>query len=238
MEYDSESSCDGRIKDLNILNSSKTQPEFYPRSDRILRASVATSWQCVDVVDSGAKPRPNIANKSLSAQVMEYYHKYSQSSNLEQFFSLPASSNYYNLYKPSTKLVEDNSDCISDNYSLKIPKERRRWVRPPLVGQSTVNVDRSTVTLESKLVWPDSKVEDKSESQEFEKKSSPTSSVASVKPLEWDSLADVGYSNFNPQKTVDKKLSTIERMVLHTGCSTALRLDPEGSIFTKYIFFN
>ena len=66
--------------------------------------------------------------------------------------------------------------------------------------------------------------------------SSPTSSVASLKPLEWDSGADVGYlyANASEQRLSgggggQRRFSTIERMALARGCSAALRLDPEGT---------
>ncbi|XP_066582427.1 uncharacterized protein [Prorops nasuta] len=68
------------------------------------------------------------------------------------------------------------------------------------------------------------------EADSSERKTSPTSSIASHKPLEWDSGADVGYFNTLPHnKQNSKQLSTIERMALSRGCSAALRLDPEGT---------
>jgi len=196
------------------------------------------------------------AKKNLSAQVMEYYQKYSQDSNLHQYFSLPVTNTsqeavkyYYGVYEVNTQLGSSNrQDCIGEEYSLKsyVPRERRRWVRPPLIGQSS-NADASsrcvqpltdpqTPSPDFKHIASETIQEEKNESQERlsegndRKLSSPTSSVASYKPLEWDSGADVGYFNLHiHNKQNSKKLSTIERMALARGCSAALRLDPEGT---------
>lgn len=57
------------------------------------------------------------------------------------------------------------------------------------------------------------------------------SSVTSGKRLEWDSGADVGYIfSHDTYPSSNENLSTIERLALVRGCSTALfrRLDPEG----------
>jgi hypothetical protein len=58
------------------------------------------------------------------------------------------------------------------------------------------------------------------------------SSVTSSRRLEWDSGADVGYQNYQPENGAscpDDGLSTIERIALARGCSAALRLEPEGT---------
>lgn len=198
----------------------------------------------------------NPATKSLSSQVMEYYHKYSQNTNLDQYLALPmpnipqeAVKYYYSLYELSAKVDSSNrQDYIAEEYNLKsyVPRERRRWVRPPLIGQSS-NTDASskyvqpltdlhTPSPDLKCITPEVLHEDKNDSAEKypevtdRRQSSPTSSTASYKPLEWDSGADVGYFNtpFH-NKHNDKRLSTIERMALARGCSAALRLDPEGT---------
>uniref|UniRef100_A0A0C9RR66 ALMS motif domain-containing protein n=1 Tax=Fopius arisanus TaxID=64838 RepID=A0A0C9RR66_9HYME len=147
----------------------------------------------------------------------------------------------------------------SDNASLipDIPRERRRWVRPPLIGQPSGAPEILPTTyhdsLESTGATPepedkinpqqDSEIitEDRSnqrkESSSLEtadreaKAASPTSSVTSHKPLEWDSGADVGYNALTRNKEKDRNmLCTIERMALARGlCSAALRLDPEGT---------
>ncbi|RZF34024.1 hypothetical protein LSTR_LSTR012369 [Laodelphax striatellus] len=66
---------------------------------------------------------------------------------------------------------------------------------------------------------------------------SSASSVASVslKPLEWDSGADVGYYQiYSSNNSDEKKLSTIERIAIATGSAALLtRLEPEGT--TEYI---
>ncbi|XP_076376777.1 uncharacterized protein LOC143259237 isoform X2 [Megalopta genalis] len=196
-----------------------------------------------------------MVNRSLSTQVMEYYQKYSQSANLDQYFSLPASSGtpeaikyYYSICKLNPKLAAGRQDCIGEEYSLRscVPRERRRWVRPPLIGQSS-NADSSASYAQQlsnsespspdlKRNTPETIPEEKHEipetlTESIERKvSSPTSSIASHKPLEWDNGADVGYYNtLPPNKQGDKNLSTIERMALARGCSAALRLDPEGT---------
>ncbi|KAG6794945.1 hypothetical protein HZU73_09395 [Apis mellifera caucasica] len=133
------------------------------------------------------------------------------------------------------------------NVIIAYTKERRRWARPPLIGQSS-NTESSSRYVQTPLSnlkspspdlkhnTPETILEEKNENQEIlteaieRKISSPTSSIASHKPLEWDSGADVGYFNTIPNsKQNDKKLSTIERMALAKGCSAALRLDPEGT---------
>lgn len=184
---------------------------------------------------------------------MEYYRKYSQNSNLEQYFSLPATSAssegvkyYYNLYEINPKLSGNGQNYRDCNLKSCIPKERRRWVRPPVVGQSSGN-DASGMYVrpltnpqspppEIHRITPETIIEEKSDCQETppditeRKVISPTSSITSHKPLEWDSGADVGYFANTPNSKQDsKKLSTIERMALARGCSAALRLDPEGT---------
>lgn len=146
---------------------------------------------------------------------MEYYQKYSRSANLEQYFSLPGSSAtseavkyYYSVCELKGNGVA-KSECKSqDCNSVQgyVPKERRRWVRPPLVGQSsgTENSVYTRSLMDPRTPSPDPRntsdgaIEERNESQEssrenVERKSSPTSSVASHKPLEWDSGADIGY---------------------------------------------
>ncbi|XP_051164692.1 uncharacterized protein LOC127283709 isoform X2 [Leptopilina boulardi] len=195
---------------------------------------------------------------------MEYYRKYSHNTNLEQYFSVPGSSAtseeikyYYSLYEINPKLSGDNLQTKDFNLKSCVPKERRRWVRPPLIGQSSGNdatsgmyvrplADPQSSTSSSppppppshdiNRITPETILEERNECQEtppdiIERKvPSPTSSVTSHKPLEWDSGADVGYFPNTPNNKQDnKKLSTIERMALARGCSAALRLDPEGT---------
>ncbi|XP_018308180.1 uncharacterized protein [Mycetomoellerius zeteki] len=252
MEYDSESSYEGRrLRDLE-------NPDEPARE------------KCNDVPASCHSPlsvkppkfRPHLSDKkSLSAQVMEYYRKYSQDLNLDQYFSLPVSNtpqeaikNYYSLYELNAQVgTSSRQGCVGEEYNLKpcVPKERRRWIRPPLIGQSSNTdpsldqassryvqplIDIQTPSPDLKRITPETIHEERNESQEKfpevneRKLSSPTSSVASYKPLEWDSGADVGYFNSHAHnKQDDKKLSTIERMALARGCSAALRLDPEGT---------
>lgn len=244
MEYDSASSCESRLRDFEASEDLTRVRE--PRE---------IERETLRVVASQPKFNLGTANKSLSSQVMEYYHKYSDSANLDQYFSLPATSAspeaikyYYSIYELNPKRGASRQDCIGEEYNLRsyVPRERRRWVRPPLIGQSS-NTDSSTryvqplsnprsLSPDLKPVTPETILEEKNESQEIltesieRKVSSPTSSIASHKPLEWDSGADVGYSNILPHnKQGDKNLSTIERMALARGCSAALRLDPEGT---------
>lgn len=246
MEYDSESSCEGRC-----LRDFENPDE--PARERCERREEAP---CPSPPSIGPlKFRSSLGKKSLSAQVMEYYRKYSRDANLDQYFSLPVSNTqeaikyYYSVYELSAQVGSSNrQDCVGEEYNLKsyIPRERRRWVRPPLIGQSS-NTDASsryiqpltdiqTSSPDPKYLVPETIHEERSDSQEKfpevneRKLSSPTSSIASYKPLEWDSGADVGYFNSHAHnKQNDKKLSTIERMALARGCSAALRLDPEGT---------
>lgn len=249
MEYDSESSCEGRC--LRDFENPDEKPERCDRREEAARRSPPPPpsiepW----------KFRSHLGKKSLSAQVMEYYRKYSRDASLDQYFSLPVSNSpqeaikyYYSVYELSAQVGSSNrQDCVGEEYNLKsyVPRERRRWVRPPLIGQSS-NADASSRYIQPltdiqapspdlKHVAPETIHEERSDSQEKfleaseRKLSSPTSSVASYKPLEWDSGADVGYFNSHVHnKQDDKKLSTIERMALARGCSAALRLDPEGT---------
>lgn len=246
MEYDSESSCESRC-----LRDFENEPER-ERCNRRDNAPCHSPPPPIEPLKFGS----NVGKKSLSAQVMEYYRKYSRDANLDQYFSLPVSNTpqeaikyYYSVYELSAQVGSSNrQDCVGEEYNLKscVPRERRRWVRPPLIGQSS-NTDASsryvqpltdtqTPSPDLKHITPETIHEEKNESQEKfpevneRKLSSPTSSVASYKPLEWDSGADVGYFNSHAHnKQNDKKLSTIERMALARGCSAALRLDPEGT---------
>lgn len=65
--------------------------------------------------------------------------------------------------------------------------------------------------------------------QDFPRAQSPSSasSVTSGRPLEWDSLADVGYSNGKPGNS--DGLSSLERIVLAFGTGLLTRSDPEGT---------
>ncbi|XP_026827952.1 uncharacterized protein LOC105278994 isoform X2 [Ooceraea biroi] len=252
MEYDLGSGCEGRcLRDLENPDELTCPTQAHETCDR------TTCYSPPTMAEQSVFERDR-AKKSLSAQVMEYYHKYSRDSSLHQYFSLPVTNTsqeavkyYYGAYEVSAQVGPGGSnrqDCIGEEYNLKsyVPRERRRWVRPPLIGQSS-NADASsrcvqpltdpqTPSPDFKRLTPETIQEEKNESQERlldvsdRKLSSPTSSVASYKPLEWDSGADVGY--FNPHahnKQNNKKLSTIERMALARGCSAALRLDPEGT---------
>ncbi|XP_017758161.1 PREDICTED: uncharacterized protein LOC108549329 [Eufriesea mexicana] len=255
MEYDSASNCEGRLRDFEASEDLPRLREIQ-KLERATCTTNSTPWQSLQVVAPQPKLKPGTTNKSLSSQVMEYYHKYSQNTNLDQYFSLPTSSTspeaikcYYSIYEVNPKVEANRQDCIGEEYNLRsyVPRERRRWVRPPLIGQSS-NTDSSSSRYvqplsnpespspDLKHVTPETILEEKNESQEIltesveRKISSPTSSIASHKPLEWDSGADVGYFNTTPNsKQNDKKLSTIERMALARGCSVALRLDPEGT---------
>ncbi|CAK9807594.1 hypothetical protein ANTQUA_LOCUS5259 [Anthophora quadrimaculata] len=254
MEYDSASNCEGHLRDLEVSEDLPRLREV----QKLERSTCITSsapWQSLQVVVPQPKLKPGATSKSLSSQVMEYYHKYSQNANLDQYFSLPTASTspegikcYYSIYEVNPKLEANRQDCIGEEYNLRsyVPRERRRWVRPPLIGQSS-NTESSSRYVQPlsnpvspspdlKRITPEVILEEKNESQEIltesgeRKISSPTSSIASHKPLEWDSGADVGYFNLLlNHKQSDKKLSTIERMALARGCSAALRLDPEGT---------
>ncbi|XP_015594905.1 uncharacterized protein LOC107267550 [Cephus cinctus] len=251
MDYDSESSCEGRLRDLEA-SEELPRTRLSNQSDLLPHKINSVPWQSLAVANAQSKVALSIANKSLSSQVMEYYQKYSQNSNLDQYFSLPASSTsteyYYSIYELNPKAGTSKQDCTGQDYNsgTYVPKERRRWVRPPLIGQSSAGegssmymqalTDPRSLSPNQKHTMPETIPEEKNKSQESipdvgeRKTASPTSSVASHKPLEWDSGADVGYFNALPgNKQINKKFSTIERMALARGCSAALRLDPEGT---------
>ncbi|XP_076758469.1 uncharacterized protein LOC143427867 [Xylocopa sonorina] len=254
MEYDSASNREGRLRDFEPSEDLPRVRETR-KVDRSTCAASSTAWHSLQAAATQPKLKLGTTNKTLSSQVMEYYHKYSQNAHLDQYFSLPTTSAspeaikcYYSIYEVSPRSEANRQDCIGEEYNLRsyVPRERRRWVRPPLIGQSS-NAETSpryvqplsnpeSPTSDLKRVTPETILEEKNECQETlteaaeRKISSPTSSIASHKPLEWDSGADVGYFNILPNsKHSDKKLSTIERMALARGCSAALRLDPEGT---------
>ncbi|XP_036141915.1 uncharacterized protein LOC105832282 isoform X2 [Monomorium pharaonis] len=238
MEYDSESSCEGRrcLKD-NLEKTSVTREGCDRRDDD------APSPSALPIeLPLRFRSRHLGAKKSLSAQEAVKY--------------------YYSVYELSAQVgngsFNNRQDCVGEEYDLKscaAPKERRRWVRPPLIGQSSSSADASSrfnvqplTDLQTppsppdlKRATPETIHEERSETSQDKSflndasdrklTSSPTSSVASYKPLEWDSGADVGYFNSIAHSKQDDKsrLSTIERMALARGCSAALRLDPEGT---------
>ncbi|KAG7191119.1 hypothetical protein KM043_007151 [Ampulex compressa] len=253
MEYDSASSCEGPLRDLEITQDPALLRQTQPIEHRACMSN-SSPWHSLQLIPARSKSK-GIAGKSLSTQVMEYYQKYSQNSNLDQYFSLPTSDTtpeaikyYCSVYELNSTSEIGRQNCIGEEYNIRnyVPRERRRWVRPPLIGQSCNTevtsryvqplMDPHSPSPDVKRITPDTIPEEKNESQELlpegteRKVSSPTSSIASHKRLEWDSGADVGYFNTLPHNKQNcKKLSTIERIALATGCSAALRLDPEGT---------
>ncbi|XP_072766845.1 uncharacterized protein [Anoplolepis gracilipes] len=227
MEYDSESSCEGGCCPRDFTNTGNDEPARLTEApEKCDRASCSRS---LPFTAEPLKFKASLPKKSLSAQEAVNY--------------------YYSVYELSAQVGPNRQDCIGEEYNLNsyVPRERRRWVRPPLIGQSS-NTDASSRYVQTLTdlqtpspdfkhdLTPETIHEEKNESQEKfpevndRKLSSPTSSVASHKPLEWDSGADVGYFNtVAHNKQDDKRLSTIERMALARGCSAALRLDPEGT---------
>ncbi|CAL1686309.1 unnamed protein product [Lasius platythorax] len=224
MEYDSEPSCEGgRCSRDFASNANDDEPTR-------LKSEAREKCDPPELMAEPLRFKTSLAKKSLSAQEAVNYYYYELSAQ-------GASSNRQN--------------CIGEEYDQRsdVPKERRRWVRPPLIGQSSSTDATSSRYVETltdlqaspspdlqRELTPETIHEERNESQDKfseandRKLSSPTSSVASHKPLEWDSGADVGYFNsLAHNKQDDKRLSTIERMALARGCSAALRLDPEGT---------
>ncbi|XP_078053791.1 uncharacterized protein LOC144479139 isoform X2 [Augochlora pura] len=234
MDYDPSES---RLRDFDASEDLSRPRE--PRTiDNPVCSSDTVPWQSLQVMASQPKLKLGMVNRSLSTQVMEYYQKYSQSANLDQYFSLPASSStpeaikyYYSICKLNPKLAAGRQDCIGEEYSLRscVPRERRRWVRPPLIGQSSTadssaNYAQQLSNSESpspdlRLNTPETILEEKHEipetlTESIERKvSSPTSSIASHKPLEWDNGADVGYYN-TPPLNKQGKLAGTQRSTL------------------------
>lgn len=232
MEYDSASNCDDHLREYETSEDLRHLREIH-KLERPTCTTSSAPWHSLQVVTSQSKLKSGTTNKSLSSQVMEYYHKYSQNANLDQYFSLPSTSTspeaikcYYSIYEVNPKLEVNRQDCIGEEYNLKsyVPRERRRWARPPLIGQSS-NTESSSRYVQTPLSnlkspspdlkhnTPETILEEKNENQEIlteaieRKISSPTSSIASHKPLEWDSGADVGYFNTIPNnKQNDKKI--------------------------------
>lgn len=147
MEYDSASSCEGCLRDYK----SEGLPRLRESQNSERPICNAAPCHSLQIVSSQPKFKLGTTNRSLSSQVMEYYHKYSQNANLDQYFSLPTTSTspeavkyYYSIYELNPKLGVSRQDCIGEEYNLRsyVPRERRRWVRPPLIGQSS-NADSS-----------------------------------------------------------------------------------------------
>lgn len=266
MEYDSGSSCEGRLKDLEDSEAPEQIDRCSDKAERETSTQPSSSLCWYVEQTSNAKLStilPVVAKKTLSSQVMEYYQKYSQNSGLGRYFSLPetaANCQSTSFHSRTYGAVPDTGAGIESYVILadeersrqdaSIPRERRRWARPPLIGQpsSSDGAVTSNYVVDSRTPSPIIKrpvnetiPEERNESSretlvgtkdnETKPSVSPTSSVASHKPLEWDSGADVGYFNaLVPQSNdKDKKLCTIERMALARGCSVAMRLDPEGT---------
>uniref|UniRef100_T1HMA5 Uncharacterized protein n=1 Tax=Rhodnius prolixus TaxID=13249 RepID=T1HMA5_RHOPR len=150
----------------------------------------------------------------------------------------------------------------------ELPKERKKWIRPPLVGQASTTtevvipahqvplsdsdeeiIETSHHTVEPSAFASRTDYRNRKEylsekppeggaveqgtppSQgDYIKSASPTSSVTSSRPLEWDSGADVGYFQFYSGQANEPELSTLERLALERGSATLLtRSDPEGT---------
>ncbi|KAJ8687170.1 hypothetical protein QAD02_022964 [Eretmocerus hayati] len=273
MEYDSESSVEDEHRNHKIVSNENDDLQHQSTLSngsvgwQMVNATSSTSCSNGPNTASGNLPLGGTANKSLSTQVMEYYHKYSQNSKLSQYF-LPTSSTgdtvdgakyYYSIYEFNANILPSKKSLIGHDYGIKscIPKERRRWARPPLIGQSSSTESSSSFVhsmTEIRSPCPDPQHQDEAVAntaesltvteeksadltshdslpieQPIDRKgiTSPTSSVASLKPLEWDSGADVGY--LYATNGQQRQLGTIERMALARGCSAAMRLDPEGT---------
>ncbi|XP_024081613.1 uncharacterized protein LOC106662123 isoform X2 [Cimex lectularius] len=138
--------------------------------------------------------------------------------------------------------VQADEDIITEKCS---DEESKKWERPPLVGQASTElfsddeiIDDTYKDEQSVYVstddYPNRKdyaFERPPEGASLEQRvPSPASasSLVSVKPLEWDSGADVGYF---PGGQGDAQLSTIERMALNG--SRLKRSDPEGTPCTN-----
>ncbi|KAK9501837.1 hypothetical protein O3M35_012491 [Rhynocoris fuscipes] len=153
----------------------------------------------------------------------------------------------------------------------EMPKERKKWIRPPLVGQASTSTDviipvpqelgsdsdEEIIETSHPTVEPtnfasrsdyrnrkdyisekppeggavDNEISPITNQSEYVKSAaSPTSSVTSSRPLEWDSGADVGYFQFYSGQSNEAELSTLERLALQRGSASLLtRSDPEGT---------
>lgn len=246
MEDDSESSRDKRIDDLT-----KTK-KFAQNSTKSLDSTnlepYIISIKPLQKFTSGV---PYEINKSLSSQVMEYYHKYSQNSNLNRFFSLPNANAERHSYswKARDQIIPRSRQTVAssnENKTVSVfdaPKERRKWTRPPLIGQLSGSSGKVIPSSYIERISPEPRTSiepsvkndtfletegtensqrlDKSVNSNFEtidrdlKILSPTSSNTSHKPLEWDSWADVGYNNVLSltEKESVNTLRTVEQKV-------------------------
>ncbi|XP_044013128.1 uncharacterized protein LOC122855657 [Aphidius gifuensis] len=269
MDYDSESSCEERLLDLEGRKHANKKsfhtkriaaPLFYGTD--IYSASDTTTQNDTCPKTSTSK----VVERTLSSQVKEYYNKYSQNSNLDRYFSHPDANLKNNCYEYRWRSRTDDLLDVNEVKNLKdeqslindIPKERRRWIRPPLIGQPSgasnealassyaqkdkSNNQTSSPESESKKIDDTNPTDDKNKDtkkndsytieiiERATKTASPTSSVTSHKPLEWDSGADVGYAlSTNKDKNINM-LSTIERMIYSKDlCTSELRMDPEGT---------
>ncbi|CAD6216132.1 GSCOCG00004348001-RA-CDS [Cotesia congregata] len=231
MDINPESSGDERIENLEKIKESKTEYQLQKFKLTNLNSSPLEP-HAVSTEKGQQKFASDVScevDKPLSYQVMEYYHKYSQNSNLNRFFSLPGTNTeqHNHSWKAYNKILPRSRQTITtsnDNY-LEAPKERRRWTRPPLIGQLSGSLGKAIndpyverVFLEPRSSSPEIQVKPnvylepeiniRENSPRIEKSGilnletdrdlkilSPASSNTSHKPLEWDSWADVGYHN-------------------------------------------
>ncbi|XP_058803918.1 uncharacterized protein LOC131671478 isoform X2 [Phymastichus coffea] len=262
------------------LPEEATQEEL-PKQERACQtnSSPVSTWRLVNAATAASQqtkvPLTVTANK-LSSPVMEYYQKFAQNKNLNQYFSLSDlaanplkdAKYYYSIYELTPKYVSGSQSYTESDYALNsyLPRERKRWTRPALIGQSSSvngtsdyiqsmteqsaqsltenqqyqqepesllceNADTST---EGLVITEEKSTATTSQTSplltiEHKTTTSPTSSVASHKPLEWDSGADVGYQ----YQATNGGVSTIERMAVK-----ALRLDPEGTTEHQQLVVN
>ncbi|KAK0162454.1 hypothetical protein PV327_006229 [Microctonus hyperodae] len=228
-----------------IKHPSLSSPTFthtiYSQSPSLPSASVnplSSSLQCRAHGPGTVSRTVRKSGQSLSAQVEEYYRKYSRSSNLNQYFSLPGASfeGYACRYRSQmSNVINSNEPFVTkelEKQSAEISRGRRKWDRPiDIIGQSTSAVTNSQIlnhhrlTTDFQISSPDeiNKYPGISETPECHKtkNNSPTSSVASNRPLEWDNGADLGYDNLSGDS------------LPHHDCPSLLRSDPEGRTCTN-----
>jgi len=166
-------------------------------------------------------------------------------SRLHRHFGTFGMSAEGNDLKPEPR-TQGKGGKTNDNGGMDASNEVRKDVKCGKVPENgeTIIAARSSVTLPSppdtqhQILVVSGQTHDSSaiisEAAGIGRPPSPASvsSVTSSRRLEWDSGADVGYQNYQPnagESIPNEGFSTIERIALARGFSAARRLEPEGT---------
>lgn len=177
-----------------------------------------------------------------SKQVLDYYRLFGKDRDIRQYLTLPpiidvndsnvtlSDDKSPSVPEPEAKNVEEvvqeqepQASTSTQQEAKTKPKSKNKDFIFNIESQIDINYDLESpqneneevrqVTFKPKGIL---KVDDKQVADQKRNTISPTSSLASNKRLEWDSLADIGYNN-NQDLNTEKPLSTLERIALRQG---------------------